>query len=49
MWKLLSDRGQQVWHYIAGEKKQQLPEYNPDVNPVSEQKRSRKESVCVNK
>jgi hypothetical protein len=39
MWRLLTDRGQQVWKYTVGEKKsaaavEQLPNYDPAINPV---------------
>lgn len=34
MWRLFTDRGAQVWKYAVGEKKEQLPEYRPELNPV---------------
>jgi hypothetical protein len=35
MWRLFTDRGQQVWRYATGAKTEQLPQYDADANPVS--------------
>ena len=34
MWRLFTDRGQQVWRYATGAKTEQLPKYDANLNPV---------------